>query len=239
MVQQRPVALVTGGAKRVGRAIVTRLAHEGYDVAFIYHTSITNATDLVNELSSQVRVVAIRADFTQPEKARDAIQSEFLQHFHRLDVLVNSASIYKEGCELELFRQCNAVHIETPLLLIRAFEAKLRAARGHIINMCDLLADRPWPKFAAYCASKAALVNLTKSLALDLAPDVTVNGIAPGVVAWAEGMTEADREKYLRRVPLSRAGTPEDVAEIVLFFAQNADYVTGQILNLDGGRSIT
>jgi pteridine reductase len=105
--------------------------------------------------------------------------------------------------------------------------------------MLDLLAERPWPKFMAYCASKAALWNLTLSLAKELSPEVTVNGIAPGVVQWPADYPAAEREKYLRRVPLGRAGTPEDVAAAVVFLCSQASYVTGQVLRLDGGRSLT
>jgi pteridine reductase len=132
-----------------------------------------------------------------------------------------------------------AVHLEAPLLLCRAFEAPLRQSRGHVVNMLDLLAEKPMPSHAVYCASKAALWNLTLSLARELAPEVTVNGIAPGVVEWPADYPQAEREKYLRRVPLGRAGTPADVAEAVLFFCRTGSYVTGQVLRLDGGRSLT
>jgi pteridine reductase len=105
--------------------------------------------------------------------------------------------------------------------------------------MVDLLAEKPWPEFLAYCASKAALANLTLGLAKELAPEVTVNGIAPGVVDWPDDYPEADRQKYLKRVPLGRAGTPEDVAHLVHYLATEGSYITGQIIRLDGGRSIT
>src|SRR4029079_11960237 len=120
---------------------------------------------------------------------------------------------------LEQMRRLMAIHFESPLLLAQALAPRLRAAKGHIINMVDLLAERPWPQYLSYCASKAALWNLTLGLARELAPEVTVNGIAPGVVEWPEGFPQAEREKYLKRVPLGRAGTPEDVAETVHFLA--------------------
>ena len=125
------------------------------------------------------------------------------------------------------------------MLLCQSFAPLLRASRGHVVNMVDLLAERPWPQYVAYCASKAALWNLTLSLARDLAPDVTVNGIAPGVVEWPDDYPESEREKYLKRVPLSRAGTPTDVAETVHFLCTAGSYITGQVIRLDGGRSIT
>src|SRR5207245_3934090 len=107
-----------------------------------------------------------------------------------------------------------------------------------IVNMIDLLAARPWPEFLAYSASKAALGSLTRGLARALAPDVTVNGIAPGVVEWPEDYPQGEREKYLKRVPLSRPGTPEGVANLVHFLVSEGSYITGQIIPLDGGRSI-
>jgi pteridine reductase len=138
-----------------------------------------------------------------------------------------------------MMRRLMAIHYESPLLLAQAFEALLRQARGHVVNMVDLLAERPWPQYMPYCASKAALANLTLSLARELAPDVTVNGIAPGVVEWPPDYPEAEKQKYLKRVPLSRAGTPQDVANLVHFLATGGSYITGQIIRLDGGRSIT
>ena len=105
--------------------------------------------------------------------------------------------------------------------------------------MCDLLAERPWPQYLIYCASKAALANLTMGLARELAPQVTVNGIAPGVVEWPADYPEEERQKYLKRVPLARPGTPQDVANLVHFLVTEGSYITGQIIRLDGGRSIT
>jgi pteridine reductase len=132
-----------------------------------------------------------------------------------------------------------AIHVQSPLLLCQKFEPVLRASHGHVINMIDLLAERPWPQYAAYSASKAALANLTLSLARELAPQVTVNGIAPGVVEWPKNYPQEEREKYLKRVPLARPGTPQDVANLVHFLATAGTYITGQIIRLDGGRSIT
>jgi pteridine reductase len=130
------------------------------------------------------------------------------------------------------------IHVESPLLLSRAFFPMPQSAGGSIINMVDLQAERPIPGYLAYCASKAGLWNLTLGLAREMAPRVRVNGIAPGVVEWPADLSEAKREQYLRRVPLGRAGTPEDVAGAVAFLCTGAEYVTGQILRLDGGRSI-
>lgn len=237
------LALVTGGAKRVGRAIVETLAGHGFDVAFTYLSSEDQAKALQARVELLGRkCVAIRADLTNPSAGVAGIV-DALDPLGRLDVLVNNASIYHPGtlqsAGLEDARMMWAVHVEAPLLLCRQFESRLRAAKGRVINMADLLVERPWPQYMTYSATKAALANLTLSLARALAPEVTVNSIAPGVVEWPEGYPDAEKEKYLKRVPLGRAGSPADVAEAVLFLATTGSYLTGQTLRLDGGRSIT
>jgi len=244
MARTRQVALITGGAVRVGRAITEKLAGAGYDVAFTYAHSEKEAAGLQKKLSRRGgRAVAIQADFTRPEQAAEILFNSLREQFGRLDVLVNNASVYKPArlaqTRVALIEQVMAVHVQTPLLLCQKFEKMLKKSKGRVVNMIDLLAERPWPQFLAYCASKAALGNLTLGLARELAPEVTVNGIAPGVVAWPEDYPEREREKYLKRVPLARAGTPADVAELVHFLVTGGSYITGQIIRLDGGRSIT
>ena len=243
MAKQAKVALVTGGAKRVGRAIVETLAAGGYDIAFTYHTSEPDAKKLLAVLKRCGRkALAIRQDLTDPNAATN-ISRKFTEVFGRLDVLVNNASLYAasdlKSCEPAMLSKLWAIHVSTPLLLCQAFESHLRKSRGRVVNLVDLLAERPWPKYLGYCASKAGLWNLTLGLARELAPEVTVNGIAPGVVDWPDEYPKAEREKYLKRVPLGRAGTPQDVAEMVHFLCTGAGYVTGQIIRLDGGRSVT
>jgi pteridine reductase len=241
----RRVALVTGGARRVGRAIVERLAADGYDVAFTYLSSEQEAADVRGGVERDHGRIAvpIRADLSDPPTAVETIEREFGKHFDRLDVLVNNASVWLPAAladtSSEMMRKLWAVHVESPLLLCQRFAGRLRQAGGRVVNMVDLLAERPWPQYLAYCASKAALWNLTLGLARELAPEVTVNGIAPGVVEWPEDYPEAERAKYLMRVPLARAGTPADVANAVQFLITGGSYMTGQILRLDGGRSIT
>ena len=244
MPDPRRVALVTGGAKRVGRAIVERLAKDHFDVAFTYLSSEVEAADLRSQLErSGTTALAIKTDFTHAQRATDTVAKSFADRFDRLDVLVNSASLYEPGtldeADLQQSRRLMAVHFETPLLLCQAFAPLLRRSKGHVVNMLDLLAERPWPRYLTYCASKAALWNLTLGLARELAPDVTVNGIAPGVVEWPDDYPPEEREKYLKRVPLARAGTPQDVAEVVRFLVSAGSYITGQVIRLDGGRSIT
>jgi pteridine reductase len=231
-------ALVTGGAKRVGRAITRRLATAGFLMAFTYNNSKAEADSLAAEIGG----IAIQADLTDPPTAVRQIADALPASFERLDVLVNNASIYEPATladtSLELSRQLMAIHFESPMLLCKQFAAKLRASHGHVINLVDGMIERPMPKYLAYCASKAALWNLTLSLARELAPDVTVNGIAPGVVEWPPNYPQEEKDNYLKRVPLGRAGSPTDVADAVHFLATTGTYITGQIIRLDGGRSI-
>jgi len=238
------VALVTGAARRVGRAIALYLAEARFDVVFTYRSSASEAQEL-SELLHQTgrRSLAIQADFSKPIEAAEQIEKTFSKNFTRLDALINNASLYEpsslQSATPEQIKNLFAIHFESPFYLARKFESKLRSSRGHIVNMVDLLADRPWPEYLAYSASKAALGSLTRGLARALAPDVTVNGIAPGVVEWPEDYPQEERQKYLKRVPLARAGTPEDVAKLVHFLVTDGSYITGQIIPLDGGRSIT
>jgi pteridine reductase len=238
---QPRVALVTGGAIRVGKAIALRLADAGFDIALTYLKNAKPAEDLAREIEGKSRrCVAIRADLCDPAAAVKAINAEFMASFGRLDVLVNNASLYEHDTpgDPSQTRRLWAIHVESPLLLCRQFAPMLKSAEGCVVNMLDLLAERPMPGYLSYCASKAGLLNLTLGLARELAPQVRVNGIAPGVVEWPADLPPEKREQYLRRVPLGRAGTPQDVADAVHFLCTGANYITGQILRLDGGRSI-
>lgn len=229
----------------MGRAIVQELAQSGFDVAFTYHRSVSDAAALrrwVQRLRGR-KAIAICADLRDPHGAAEHIFNEFRTKFGRLDVLVNNASSFHPArlrqTTTDIMSELAAVHVQAPLMLCQKFESMLRRSRGHVVNMCDLLTERPWPQYLAYSASKAALASLTLGLARELAPQVTVNGIAPGVVEWPADYPKSQRQKYIKRVPLARAGTPEDVAKLVRFLATDGDYITGQIIRLDGGRSIT
>jgi len=230
---------VTGGAKRVGRAIVERLAAAGFAVAFTYNTSEADA----ESLQAACGAWPVHADLADPVGSCDRLEEVLALFAGQLNVLVNNAAEFEPGAldevSLDRWRETQAVNVEAPLMLAQRFAPMLRATRGHIVNLVDLLAERPWPAYLGYCVSKAALTNLTLGLAQELAPEVTVNGIAPGVVDWPEGYPVADRERYLRRVPLGRAGTAADAAELVHYLVTAGSYITGQIIRLDGGRSIT
>jgi pteridine reductase len=238
---QPRVALITGGAIRVGRAVALRLADAGFDIALTYLKNAQPANELAKEIEGKFRrCVVIQADLTDPAAAVEKISTQFTASFQRLDVLVNNASLYEPDnpADTSQDRRLWAIHVESPLLLVRRLAPMLKSANGSIVNMLDLQAERPIPAYLSYCASKAGLWNLTLGLARELAPQVRVNGIAPGVVEWPVDLPQEKREQYLRRVLLGRPGTPQDVATAVHFLCAGATYMTGQILRLDGGRSI-
>lgn len=237
------VALVTGGATRVGRAIVERLAAAGFDVAFTYFRNKAGARATAEAVAQAGRkTAAICADLTSGAEAATEIHRSFIDAFDRLDVLVNNASIYDKGTLADVtpgqIQRLFAIHVEAPVLLCQQFAPHLRRSRGHVLMITDVLAARPWTDYMIYCASKAALSNLTLSLASELAPQVTVNAIAPGVVAWPDGASEDYKNAYLQRIALGRAGEPGDVAALVHFLCTTGDYITGQLIAVDGGYMI-
>lgn len=246
------VALVTGGARRVGRAVALKLAKAGYDLAITYRTSSDAANEAVEVIQALGRqAMAIQVDLSQPEAA-DHVHRLFTQGFDRLDALINNASFF-EACPLRsvtdtLFDKAMAVNARAPLLLIRKFAPLLAAGGdfdephtlGRIVNFVDIhVMGQPLPGYVAYNASKAALYEITMTLSQELAPLITVNGIAPGVVAWPDAYSDEERRQYLKRVPLGRAGTLDDAATAVLFLVRDAHYCTGQIVKIDGGRLLT
>jgi pteridine reductase len=239
----RRTALITGGARRVGRHVALHLAERGWDVAVTYRRSARDASALAERVEGLGgECVLIEADFTNPPAAAAHVADIVSGRFARLDLLLHNASLYERGRLLETdhaqLRRLLAVHAETPVLLTQHLAHRLRAAGGSVIVMSDEQLDRPAPAYAAYSLSKAALENAVRSLARELAPEVTVNAISPGVVDWPDDMPADARERYLKRVPLARAGTPRDVANLVEFLCTGGRYITGQIIRLDGGRSL-
>jgi pteridine reductase len=246
------VALVTGGAKRVGAAIALKLAHAGFDVAITYQHSADEAREIAEQIQSLGRrSLAIGVDLAEPSAA-ETIHKHITETFGRLDALINNASIFSPSplasVSVEDFERNMAINARAPLLLIQRFAPMLAAhhdpanpaTTGRVVNFVDIhVMGQTLRSFVAYNASKAALLEITMSCAMELAPAITVNAIAPGVVAWAESYNTEQREQYLRRVPLDRAGTPEDAATAVLFLVRDAHYCTGQIIKLDGGRAMT
>lgn len=236
------MAIITGGARRVGRAVGLHLARRGYDLFVTYKSSVAEAESLAAEAEGLgARCELIDADLTADDSPV-RISGSFTRIFSRLDLLVHNASIFPKGTleetSREVIRDVFKVHVETPLLLTKHMAPLLRATKGSVIAMGDLAADRPFKQHLAYSASKAALENLTIGLARTLAPEARANVIAPGAVEWPESMTEEQRAAYLKRVPLGHVGTSEDVARAVWFLAEEAPFVTGTVLRLDGGRSV-
>lgn len=245
--QVAPIALVTGGAVRVGRAIVTRLAEAGYRVWLHYHRSEAAAAELAAALGEQC-AGTIQADLAA-EPARGALAARVLDPQGpaggRLDLLVNSAASFERGefaaRSDDDLRRVLEVNLVAPLSLVRALAPALVAARGAVVNILDVAGLQPWSGYLDHCTAKAGLLMATKALAVELAPAVRVNGVAPGTVAWPEEdprFAEGSeiRARIVRAIPLRRIGTPGDVAETVLFLARSA-FVSGQVIAVDGGRS--
>ncbi|HEX8342184.1 MAG TPA: SDR family oxidoreductase [Tepidisphaeraceae bacterium] len=230
----RRVALVTGGAKRVGAAVARRLSAAGFVIIISYKLSRDAALDVAASIGGE----AIEADLAA-EGAGRSLAGAVLERHGRCDVLFNNASLFKpdRDCDNAVIEHAR-VNVDAPLALIDALAPALTRARGHVVNMLDVLAERPMRGYSGYSASKAALATITLAKARQLAPAVTVNGIAPGVVAWPDDLPIDQREAYLAKVPLGRAGTPEDVAALAAFLVTEGTYITGQVIRLDGGRSL-
>jgi pteridine reductase len=233
------VAVVTGGAVRLGRAISLGLAGAGYDLLVTYHSSDEAARDLrdvVRHMGRRCEVVPVDlSEASGAEKVTDALCADF----DRLDLLVNSAASFDASPLLEVdadrWDAVMDLNVRAPHLLVRAHAKLLTEAGGSVVNIADLAAFQPWTDRPHHAVSKAALVHLTKVQARALAPAVRVNAIAPGSVLRPEAWSEEHWLKIARRAPLARPGTPQDVVDAVLYLAQ-APFVTGQVLTIDGGR---
>ena len=238
--------LVTGGARRVGAAIVRCLHDCGARLAIHCHHSTAEAAVLAAELNGRRAASAdvFVADLLQVERL-PALVAAIVQRFARLDVLVNNASTFHATplgtITPAQWADLMGSNLKAPLFLTQAAAPALRAARGLVVNIADIHGLRPLRHYSVYSTAKAGLIHLTRALARELAPDVRVNAIAPGPVLWPEGDNElgdSRRQKIIANTLLQRAGSPEDVARAVRFFVLDAGYVTGQVLAVDGGRSI-
>jgi len=241
---QGKCALITGAARRIGAAIAELLHSHGAKVAIHYRGSETEAAALSERLNEQrpdsARIFAgDLAVAGEPESLVVAVVS----WSGRLDILVNNASSFYPtplgSITEEQWSDLVGSNLKAPLFLSQAALPHLRERRGVIINIIDIHAKRPLRDHAVYGSAKAGLAMLTRALAKDLAPDIRVNGVAPGAIAWPEnGMSDTVKEKISRQIPLGHSGEPADIARCVLFLARDATYSTGQILTIDGGRSI-
>ena len=235
------VALVTGGAVRVGRAIALALADAGADVAIGYHRSGTEARDTIEELCSRgSRAVAIAADIGRPAEAR-ALVAKAVARLGRLDVLVNNAGIFPRTPFMETtpaqFDRIIAVNLRGAFFCAQAAARAMGRRGGRIVNIADVGAVRAWPAYIPYGLSKAGIAMLTRGLAAALAPTIQVNAVGPGVVALPEGFPRRAGERLIGRIPMGRPGKPTDVAAAVCFFATCPEFITGQVLFVDGGAS--
>ncbi len=237
-------ALITGAAHRIGAAIAKLLHAQGMDLLIHYRRSATPAERLREELEAgrpdSVRLV--QADLHDPQSHRKLIESA-LSFRQRLDLLVNNASSFYPtplaDATLEQWDDLIGSNLKAPFFLSRAAAPYLREQRGAIINLIDIHAERPLKDYPIYSVAKAGNAMLVKSLARELGPEVRVNGIAPGAILWPEqGLSEDERETILERTALKRPGTPEDIARTLLFLLRDAPYITGQIIAVDGGRTL-
>jgi len=242
--------LVTGSTGTLGRAITLALARAGADCVCHYHSR----ADLAGQLAGEVvrlgrKAMLLQADLRQPQ----AIEALFekARTFGPLRVLVNSAAMFGRRTLAEItpetVRDILDMNLAAPLLLSQGFVKLLKAENNQnhkngngcakIINIADVGGLRPWAGYAEYCASKAGLIGMTKALAKELAPQITVNAIAPGIVTWSQPVEHPGTQKQLARIPLGRFAKPEEIADTVLYLLKN-DYVTGQVIQVDGGAAM-
>jgi len=243
---QGQVVLVTGGAKRVGAAICRRLHAAGANIAVHYRSSVKEALDLQAELNAKRNnsVMCVQADLLALHDLPRML-SETVKHFGRLDGLVNNASSFYATTLAEVdeahWTDLLGTNLKAPLFLAQAAEEVLRKCNGAIVNIVDIHAERPMQGHLLYSVAKAGLVALTKALAQELAPQVRVNAVAPGVIIWpeqGEWDDEARRKQIVEHTLLKREGEPDDIARTVQFLLSSAPYITGQVIVVDGGRSI-
>ena len=229
--------LITGAAKRIGRAIALTLAESGANVAITYLGSQQEAEATVQALADRdVEALAVRCDLRDPESIEQTVIS-VVEEFGQIDVLVNNAGLFQsealEKITVEQWDAMFATNTRAPFLMAKAAHPYLRAAKGRIINVGSLGGLHPWATHAHYCTSKAALHMLSKTMAKAWAPEISVNCIAPGMIV--QGEVDEAYEHFARKTPMQRNGTAEDVAAAARFFATAPHFITGQLLAVDGG----
>lgn len=239
------VALITGAARRIGAAIARTLHGAGFDVALHHRHSRTDAQALADELESRRpgSTLLLRADLAEFDRLPELV-AQTVGRFGRLDALINNASHFAPTpigpttpAHWDALMASNA---RAPFFLSQAAAPHLQASGGAIVNLADLYGERPLRQHTVYCMAKAALLMMTRSLALELGPQVRVNAVSPGAILWPEsGGDPAAQQAMLARTPLGRTGTPEEVAEAVRWLVMDASYSTGQVLHLDGGRLLS
>lgn len=246
MTDTAPVALITGAAHRLGAHTARKLHQRGWNVAIHCRSRREQATTLADELNTlrhdSARVV--QADLSRADEV-EALAQEAMAQWQRLDALVNNASVFYPNpvAEATLADWDTVMHtnLRAPFLLLQACLPALKQHSGAVVNLIDIYSERPLTDHPLYCASKAGLASMTRSWAKDLAPDIRVNGVSPGAILWPEGdaaIDESYQQSILAKTPLARTGTPDDIAGAIVFLICDAPFITGQILSVDGGRSL-
>ena len=237
-------ALITGSSRRIGAVIVKNLHASGVDVGIHYNSSKSEAASLcaeLNELRPNSASI-FPADITLTNQAENLVE-DFINWSGGMDLLVNNASSFYPtpiGTITEAhWNDLIGTNLKGPLFITQAASKALKKAQGSVINLIDVHTRSPLKDHPAYSSAKAGLKMLTRSLAKDLAPEIRVNGISPGAILWPEdGVSEGAKKSILEQIPLNRTGSPQDIADCVLFLLYQANYITGQIIAVDGGRSI-
>lgn len=242
---QSKVALITGGAHRIGAALARALHAEGMRLVIHYHSSEVAAHALQEELHKlrPESVMLVRGDLGAGERLARNLVFETVEAFGRIDVLINNASQFYptelgQATEAQ-WDELLGVNLRAPFFLAQAAAPHLKKQGGSILNIADIYGERPLPGYPIYSVAKAGLIMLTKVLARELGPEIRVNGIAPGAILWPQtGFDEMSKQRVLSRTPLKRSGDPADIARAALFLIRDAGYVSGQIIAVDGGRSV-
>jgi len=235
--------LVTGAAHRVGASIVKLLHEQGANIILHYRSSKAAAQVIADDLNRQREnsVVLLAADLSNPHSYSQLIENS-VNCFGGLDVLVNNASSFYptpvNEATLDQWDDLMSSNLKAPFFLAQAASSHLAKNQGCIINIVDIHADKPLKGHPIYCMAKAGLVMMTKALAKELGPMIRVNAVAPGAILWPEGMEAEIKSEIMERTALKRKGDPHDIAKAVLYLARDADYMTGQIMAIDGGRSL-
>jgi NAD(P)-dependent dehydrogenase (short-subunit alcohol dehydrogenase family) len=241
------IAIITGSSGQLGSRIAIELGKAGCDCVCHYHNNRQKADDVVREIQQAgQKAIAIGADLTDEKQIESLFEKA--SEIGTPAILINSASIFKrtklDEVTFEEARHTLDLNLTAAIMTSQAFAKIIRAkfgkseqVVGKIINMSAVEGIRPWARAVAYCSSKAGLIGATKSLARELAPGICVNSVAPGVVTWPEGISEEGKQRVLKHIPMGKVAKPEDVTAAIIFLLQN-DYITGQVLNVDGGRVI-
>jgi pteridine reductase len=236
--------LITGAARRIGATLARTLHSHGANIVVHYGSSAGEADALVAELNAarSDSAIAVQADLRNTADLKNFVAG-IVKQTGRLDVLVNNASTFYPTPLADVteahWDDLLGTNLKAPLFLAQAAVPHLRRVGGQIINIVDIHAQRPLKNHPVYGPAKAGLAMLTRSLAKDLAPDIRVNGVSPGAILWPEeGMSEQAEQSIMKQIPLARMGEPNDIARTVLFLIKDAPYITGQIIPVDGGRSI-